>query len=97
MRLFTIPEGQRVRVTSRLIRWVEHGSESRVAEDVTWEGTTTNRYFYYKGYRRRLIIDHTLNWPEYGVWQKDIEVELTENRPLSDPPQRLRHGVLVDE
>lgn len=74
MTLFQIPAGRRVRISSRLIRWLQHGIEHTIAEDVTWEGTTTSRYFVYKGELRRLIIDHTVScWPEYGVWQKETE------------------------
>jgi hypothetical protein len=68
-----------VRVTSKLIRWVEHRREQVVAEDVTFMATTTNRYFRYKGARRRLLIDHDVSfWTEYGIWQKDTHVEIVE-------------------
>ena len=35
-------------------------AEQLVGEETTWEGTTTNRYFFYKGFKRRLIVDHTI-------------------------------------
>lgn len=76
MRLFLVPPGKRVRLTSKLIRWVEHQTEKTVEDDITWEGTVTDRYFYYKGAQRRLLVRHTINWPEYGIWQKDCECEV---------------------
>lgn len=76
MRLFQIPTGARVRLTSKLVRWVEHQSEQKIAENVTWEGTTTDKYFYYRGAERRLIVDHTIDFPEYGIWQRDTECEV---------------------
>lgn len=76
MRLFKVKVGERVRVTSKLIRWVKHQSEQVIGEDVTWEGTTTDRYFYYKGALRRLLVDHTVDFAEYGIWQKDTNCEV---------------------
>lgn len=77
MRLFAVPPGARVRITSRLVRWVEGSAEIDIAQDITWEGTTTDRYYYYKGARRRLIVKHTMmNWPELGIWQRDCECEI---------------------
>lgn len=81
MRLFEIPPGQRVRVTSKLIRWVEHQSEQILGENITWEGTTTDRYCYYKAAERRLLIQHTVDWPEFGIWQKDCECEIVTLAP----------------
>lgn len=78
MRLFSVPPGRRVRITSKLIRWIEHQSEQTVAEGITWEGTTTNRYCFYKGAERRLIIRHTIPWPA-GIWQKDTNCEIIES------------------
>ncbi len=75
MRLFAVPSGTRVRITSRLIRWAEGSAEISIAENIVWEGTTTDRYYYYKGARRRLIVNHTVNWPELGIWQKDCDCE----------------------
>lgn len=77
MRLFKVESGRRVRVVSRLIRWVEHGSECKISENTVWEGTTTDRYYYYKQAQRRLLVNHDIEgWTEYGVWQRDTEVEL---------------------
>jgi hypothetical protein len=99
MRLFKAPDKTRVRITSRLIRWVEHGAERPIAEEVTWEGTVTDRYYYYKGARRRLVVNHTVEfWDEYGVWQKDCECEIIP-APNGKPRQRgisRRNGVLID-
>lgn len=77
MQLFDVAAGKRVRITSRLIRWIERGVVSTLAENVTWEGTTTDRYFFYKGARRRLLVDHTAGfWQEYGIWQRDTTCEI---------------------
>lgn len=77
MRLFDVAAGKRVRLTSKTIKWSERSIEQGVADNVTWEGTTTNRYFHYKGARRRLLVNHTIElWSEYGIWQRDTEVEL---------------------
>ena len=81
MRLFTVPAGRRVRITSKLIRWVESVVEHTVAENYTWEGRTTDRYMYYKSHRRRMLVDHTIDWPEYAIWQRDTEVELIDDKP----------------
>lgn len=78
MRLFDVPAGKYVRITSKLIRWVENGIEQTISEGVTWTGVTTDRYFYYKGASRRLLINHSINWPEFGIWQIDTEVEIIE-------------------
>lgn len=99
MRLFQVPDKTRVRFTSKLIRWVEHRYQRTVAEDVTWEGTTTDRYFYYKGERRRLIVNHTVDfWDEYGIWQRDTECEIinkSEDEQWDNHRNRNR-GVLID-
>ena len=97
MRLFQVSDGQRVRLTSKLIRWVEHHSIRKVGVGVTWEGTTTDKYFFYKGEKRRLLVDHTVNWPEYGIWQKDTECEIIKLSATEKKPGHPPHGVLVDE
>lgn len=77
MTLFEVEAGRRVRLTSKTIRWSEHSSVLAVADNLTWEGTTTDRYFFYKGARRRLLVDHTIEaWDEYGVWQRDTTCEI---------------------
>lgn len=77
MLLFDVPAGKRVRITSRLIRWVERGSVRTIAENITWEGTTTDRYFFYKGAQRRLLVDHTAGfWQEYGIWQRNARCDI---------------------
>jgi hypothetical protein len=97
MRLFQIPEGQRVRITSKLIRWVEYGSEQLVGDETTWEGTTTDRYFFYKGFKRRLIVDHTVEWDEYGIWQKDTEAVTIPHPDEDQPKLNIRKAVLINE
>lgn len=80
MMLFDVPDDTRVRVTSKLIRWVEHGKELIVAENVTWEGTTTDCFEEFRGEKRRLIIDHTIiPWAGHGTWQLDTECEVMED------------------
>ena len=76
MRLFDVANGRRVRITSRLVQWIEGSAEFQVAENLSWEGVTTDRYFFYKGARRRLLVNHTVPWPEYGIWQRDCECEI---------------------
>lgn len=97
MRLFQIPTGARVRLTSKLVRWVEHQSEQKIAENVTWEGTTTDKYFYYKGAERRLIVDHTIEFAEYGVWQRDTEaIVISDNAPNKYNPSSPK-GVVIND
>ena len=96
MRLFQIPDGQRVRITSKLIRWVEHGKEYLLNEETTWDGTTTKHYYFYKGCKRRLIVDHTVEWDEYGIWQRDTEA-VTIPHPEDFPRLNIRKGMLIDE
>lgn len=86
-----------MRITSKLIRWVEHQSERKIAEDVTWEGTTTDKYFHYKGAERRLIVEHTIDWPEYGVWQADKEVEVINDESPATRKGQPRRGVVVND
>lgn len=76
MRLFDVPAQTRVRVVSKVIRWVERGSEQIVGQELTWEGTTTDSYYYFKGCRRRLLINHTIGVNEFGIWQADVECEI---------------------
>lgn len=95
MQLFKVPPGQRVRVTSKLIRWVEHQTEQRLAENVTWEGTVTDKRHYYKGAMRVLLINHTIDWPEFGVWQRDCECEIIENSAPYKP--KPRQTLLIDD
>jgi hypothetical protein len=75
IRLFTVPNGRRVRVTSRLIRWIDDdGVEHEVARDATWTATTTEHYWKHKGVERRLLIDHTLPFhKDSGIWQRNTE------------------------
>lgn len=77
MELFDVPPNCRVKLTAKLIRWVDHRAEHNLGEHITFEATTTDRYFTYKGARRRLLIDHTLNYvKEYGIWQKNTDCEV---------------------
>lgn len=78
MRLFDVPAGQRVRITSKLIRWVEYTTEYTIAEDFTWEGVATNNYLFYKGCMRRMMVNHTVDWPEYAIWQRDTDCDVIE-------------------
>jgi hypothetical protein len=75
IRLFTVPNGRRVRVTSRLIRWIDDdGVEHEVARDATWTATTTEHYWKHKGVERRLLIDHTFDSQTAdGIWQADTD------------------------
>lgn len=83
MKLFAVPDGKRVRITSKLIRFVEHRQEQVVAEDVTFEAVTTNKYFFYKNAHRRLLVNHNVSfWKEYGIWQRDTKIELLEHQVL---------------
>ncbi len=98
MRLSLVPAGSRVRIVSKLIRWVEHSAEQRLADDVTWEGTVTDKTYFYKGHKRWLIVDHTIDWPEYGVWQKDTEVDVIPHEPNGyQSRQRRPGGLLMDK
>lgn len=77
MRLFDVPGGIRVRITSALIRWVDVGDELKVAENLTWEGTTTDEYFTFREIKRRLIVNHSIPmFKGHGTWQRDCECEL---------------------
>jgi hypothetical protein len=78
MRLFAVPAGRRVRITSRQIYWKEHDEVKVLAEKITWSGTTTGDYWVsVDGVERRLITDHSLGFHENsGVWQRDIECEV---------------------
>jgi hypothetical protein len=76
MRLFDVSAGQSVRITSKLIRWVEHASEQLIGEDVTWTGIATDRYVFYKGCVRRMLVNHTIPFDEYAIWQRDCECEV---------------------
>ena len=76
MRLFDVPAGRCVRITSKLIRWVEHSSEQLLGENVEWMGITTDRYMFYKGCMRRMLVNHTVDWPEYAIWQRNVDCEI---------------------
>ena len=78
MMLFDVPDWKRVRITTERIRWAALGGEiTLLGENVTWEGTTTGSRKYLGKARRRLIIEHTLEfYVENGVWQRDIECEV---------------------
>jgi hypothetical protein len=79
MQLFDVADGQRVRLTAKTVRWVERGAEMEVGQNVTFEGTTTDAYFTFRGVKRRLIVDHTIpEWGRHGTWQRDCECELIE-------------------
>lgn len=78
MKLFTIPSGRRVRIKGT-IRWIEHQTERLIAEEGVFEATTTNRYQFFRGVRRRMLINHNIpRWQRECVWQSDKEVELLE-------------------
>jgi hypothetical protein len=78
-KLFEVPSGTRVRMTSKLIRWREQGADLKVGEGVTWEGTTTGCYEEFQGERRRLVIAHTIPlWRGTGIWQTDCECEVVD-------------------
>ena len=101
MRLFKVGDKVRVRITSKLIHWVEHGRDTTVAENLTWEGTTTDRYYFYKGAHRRLITNHTVDmWGEYGIWQRDTDdCEIIEDMHVSRQVTRGRRsngGIIMD-
>lgn len=83
-RLFEVPDGTRVRIVSKFIRWREHGEEMKVEESLVWEGTTTRLYDVVGGKRRRLIVSHTIPlWSGTGTFQTDCECEIvSEPRPL---------------
>jgi hypothetical protein len=77
MRLFEVEGDKRVRVTSKLIRWVERGEDMLIAQNLTWEGTTTNCYEIFRGEKRRLIVCHSIPlWSGTGTWQTDCECEV---------------------
>ena len=73
-RLFKIPNNVRVRITSKLVRWLECGELVTIDENVTWEGLTTSDYETFLGERRRLIICHTIpRWSGTGTYQTDCD------------------------
>ena len=77
MRLFAVPSGRRVRITSRQIYWKEREEVQVLAEEITWSGKTTGDYWFCDGVERRLITEHSLGFHENsGVWQRDIECEV---------------------
>ena len=82
-RLFDVPDDTRVQITSKYVRWREHGEDMKVGENVTWEGLTTRYYDEFRGERRRLIICHTIPmWSGTGIFQTDCECEI-----ISPPPE----------
>lgn len=78
MNLFDVPYGSRIRVRSnRISLHMLDDLDVTVAEDVVWEGTATDRYFPFHGVLRRLIVDINMDfWKGYGIWLRDIPVEL---------------------
>jgi hypothetical protein len=78
MKLFTVPNGRRVRLTSGTLRWAALGEPvALVGEQVMWEGCTTGSYWVYEGVERRLLIEHTITpYEDSGIWQRDTECNL---------------------
>ena len=74
-RLFTVPSGRRVRITSKLIRWIDDdGTEQEMARDATWTATTTEHYWKHVDVERRLLINQTLGFKvDEGIWQVDTD------------------------
>lgn len=78
-RLFDVPSGRRVRVTSKRVRYAEVVDGERVVrtllEDYTWTGTTTGHYWIFEGVERRLITDHDIECGklETDIWQRDVD------------------------
>lgn len=75
IRLFDVPNGRRVRITSKQIRYADKGVMKTLLQEVTWTGTTTGHYWMYEGVQRRLVTDHSIECGEMtdGVWQRDVE------------------------
>jgi hypothetical protein len=79
-KLFDVPNGVRVRIKSKLIKWIEGRKETIIGSDLYYEAETTNRFEYYKGKRRRLLVNHNLDfWYRYGIWQIDTTCERLNN------------------
>lgn len=78
MRLFKVPIHKRVRLTSKIIRWkISDKVEEEIAKNVTWEGTTTDRYKVYDGKLRRLIIKPSVDFfRSKEIWQVDTDCEV---------------------
>ena len=79
MRLFEVPTGRKVRITSERIRYADVVDGERVIKTLsgqqTWTGITSGHYWMFEGVQRRLITDHSIEC-EYlvdGVWQRDCE------------------------
>lgn len=78
-RLFEVPDGRRVRITSKRIRYADTDVDPPVIRtllrEVTWTGTTTEHKWTFEGVERRLIVQHTLDCEglEDGIWQRDVE------------------------
>lgn len=81
MQVFDVPANVRIRLTSKMIRWVERTSEKVVVENITWEGTTTDEYIFFKKVRRRLIVNHTVDSLSEGIWQSNTECEIVSLTP----------------
>ena len=77
MRLFAVPSRTRVRIHSGGMRWCDHRSEETMYKGVIFEATTTNCYCYYKGAKRRLLINPDIKTPDgIGIWQSDKQCEI---------------------
>ena len=73
-RLFDVDDNVRIRITSKVVRWVDRGQDMHDAENVTWEGLTTGCYDTMRGERRRLIICHTIpKWAGEGTYQSNCD------------------------
>jgi hypothetical protein len=77
VKLFDVPAGKRVRLLShKIVLELTDDLSLPVITNVIWEGTVTDRYFYFHGQRRRLIINPSLDfWKGYGVWALNVECE----------------------
>lgn len=72
-----MPNGHRVRLESETLRWVDMDAEGNLiekllGENIIYTATTTEHYWEHEGVKRRLLIDHTLEfYEEHGIWQID--------------------------
>jgi len=66
-----------VRIHSNKITFKERGSSTVIGEDITWEGTTTERYRFAWGTLRRMIVNPNANFNRaMAVWARNHDCEV---------------------
>lgn len=78
MLLFMVGAGKRVAVKTETIKLqMLDDFHLPVAGPVEWQGTVTDKFFEFQGVRRRLVANPSIDfWKGYGIWLKNVEVEV---------------------